>query len=650
MPSHGNWPLGLALAINPCVGVFMVIERLTRRQRLFVGMISGLILLTYQNCAPKNFGIDSANLASKVMTTMEDTAATFRLQTEPQASRFSITGYSGGELKTAHGKVTNFNPDTGSFDYMPDENYFGEDSFEFTAVFGRDNAITRLAPLVIAPVNDMPWIEVDSISFEMNTPKDFDLPGLDIEDNNPGTWLDPAGSMAEMPTLNGRVRRMSWNRFRYTPNTDFRGMDQYEFVVKDNEGGWVRHMITLNVGNPFHGLEPALAVRASGCVTCHAQVDSKYITDFGYGSPYFFAGSSNPFTNAPQDFYGDHHASSWSSSIIRNDIIVPANAALGRPLRPLVQALEAAPISLPPSYKDLPPFAATVDTLKKYLQAWENIKNPANPTRVVEKQTVFIGAPNTATLIARTGIGSNSTKFIKNNQSSPALSGLDNRGAYFQNAATGLVCDGDLTIQGTLFLKDLILKSTEGCRIYVTGAIFLQGPITYQKINAALPDKNNLQLVSSRWISLGVGTSHCETAATVGHRWYYDAAQVGTNIDPFSHRINIYSGFTRSASTPALLTAEKAFFAQEINKIPTGQGGLEDASCRGGQNPRQVSFNRLLLNAPRVDSRYTGQFTGVIIAEVPLLSLSNFSFRYDQTFNNVPVLPLLQPQDFLVVQ
>src|SRR5512145_260742 len=45
--------------------------------------------------------------------------------------------------------------------------------------------------------------------------------------------------------------------------------------------------------------EPALAVRASGCITCHADIRPSYITDFGYGNRYFFGrpGQSGKFSS-----------------------------------------------------------------------------------------------------------------------------------------------------------------------------------------------------------------------------------------------------------------------------------------------------------------------------------------------------------------
>ena len=90
-----------------------------------------------------------------------------------------------------------------------------------------------------------------------------------------------------------------------------------------------------------------------------------------------------------------------------------------------------------------------------------------------------------------------------------------------------------------------------------------------------------------------------------------------------------------------------------LRSIEQSISGFQDASCNSnslGIAPREVHFERLLLNAPRIDSRYQGQFTGVVIAEVALMSLSKFSFTFDPVFSRVPVLPLLLPSDYLLVK
>ncbi|MCX7675487.1 MAG: hypothetical protein N2Z70_06630 [Bdellovibrionaceae bacterium] len=69
-----------------------------------------------------------------------------------------------------------------------------------------------------------------------------------------------------------------------------------------------------------------------------------------------------------------------------------------------------------------------------------------------------------------------------------------------------------------------------------------------------------------------------------------------------------------------------------------------------------MAFQRILLNAPYIHSRYAGGIWGSVIGEFVLMPLglssnqSRFRFEFDPVFNHVSVLPLLQDQDFLFVQ
>ena len=258
------------------------------------------------------------------------------------------------------------------------------------------------------------------------------------------------------------------------------------------------------------------------------------------------------------------------------------------------------------------------------------------------KNDIFIGAPSADVIKARAALGTAETAYFKNQDSSPQLSGLSKTGTYF--TASHLICDGDLVINGTLFLKDLTLTTNEGCRIMVTGPIFVNGKITYVQHTSNSTNDTNLQLVSSTWINLGVGLTNCENDPnypTAEKAWYRTNSTLLQ--DPMTHRLKIYASKSRLNQ-------------QDVNALRTIQSSIatfQDASCRksvAGEFPREEHFERLLLNAPRVDSRYTGQFTGVIIAETALMGLSSFSFSFDPVFSRVPVLPLLKPSDYLVVK
>jgi hypothetical protein len=56
---------------------------------------------------------------------------------------------------------------------------------------------------------------------------------------------------------------------------------------------------------------------------------------------------------------------------------------------------------------------------------------------------------------------------------------------------------------------------------------------------------------------------------------------------------------------------------------------------------KSIDYEKLLVNAPMVHSRYSGLFKGVIIAEVGLFAISHFSYQYDEVFSNKAILPLV---------
>jgi hypothetical protein len=160
--------------------------------------------------------------------------------------------------------------------------------------------------------------------------------------------------------------------------------------------------------------EPALAVRGAGCITCHAKIHSAFITDFGYGDPFFFGNASGgikvgPFNgNIYGDFIAEQGKTSWLTAEMYKEIIVPQ-----APLSINPKDAAGSGLNNRSSYHD----ALRAGSLKEYLQALESQKT--NPAPVIEKDRIFIGAPDTATLETRFGLTAGDTvdfKYIKNNR------------------------------------------------------------------------------------------------------------------------------------------------------------------------------------------------------------------------------------------
>jgi len=375
--------------------------------------------------------------------------------------------------------------------------------------------------------------------------------------------------------------------------------------------------------------EPAVAVRASGCLTCHAEISSNYITDFGYGSPYFFANpaSKNKVGIFNGHIYGDFTAgpgkTGWLTANFQKEIIVPA-----APINFNIEEAAGNTLSDKSSYKE----ALKADSLAKYLRALEIKKN--KPAQVIEKKKVFIGAPDREILEARFKItpGDNAGfKYIINDpNTSPEIKGigLSKNRKYYTNTGE-IICNGDLYIDGILFLDRPEIVTETGCRIYATESVFLQGEVTYKSLDKKT-DKSNLQIVSAEAIFLGIGREKCDT----------------TKADPLSLRLlktpALPSIFTRTTFSNNITPQE---FRQNLYD-KTALVPLEDSSC----HDETISFSRLLLNAPVINSRYSGKFKGIVIAEYALFWQGKTNFEFDPIFKEVAVLPVLKDSDYLRIE
>lgn len=530
-----------------------------------------------------------------------------------QPSSFSLV------KNTGHGKII-FNPDA-TFTYIPDKDFYGEDSFQFSERQQTTNKeLGRIVSITVEPIDDLSIIKTDYLSYEMNSQANLvKLDITDIDDRVVKVRFSADESVTQLNTPNGQLIRKGDDVF-YTPNPAYRGAEQVAFWAV-TPGGKTKKTISISVGSPFRALEPALAIRGVGCVQCHANVRSTFITDFGYGNNYF---AGQGFPNAtPQELtfnhgtiYGDH-GNSWSTANITAPIVVPQTTKL------VFEGTDS-----------------TMRSLAEYLRLQEAKK--AVPAPVTEKAKVYIGAPTLPQILASFHITvPTESKFIPNDAGSPALSGFSKNAQGVWTNAAEVVCDGDLYLNGTVHLNKPVIKSKNGCRIYAAGPIFMQEAPSYVNLGEATAANNtNLQLVSSKMIVMGVGLTHCETEFTPTI-WYF------TNkiANPLKERLqDIWTARTHVTRVVADPIAQGSLILAEAAKLT----GWKDASCYAGG--RSVHLERILLNAPVIQSRFTGNVSGVVITEVALFSLSAFSYQFDDVFKRVNVLPMLAPSQFLDVQ
>lgn len=518
------------------------------------------------------------------------------------------------------------------------------------------------------------------VNTKLNTPVDFKL-----ETDNPD--MVGNGLSINIETKNksaGTFEVVDSNRMalKFNPAFGYRGKLKATANVTDAYGNAKNIDFDVVVGNPFSSLEPAVAVRATGCITCHANIKSNFITDLGYG------GEGDVHSNFLLDFdakdvypkfdkdgkvgrpswltgYYSGHGFSFHTLNMSSDkkIIAPKYEfpkELSYQINDYLKKGSYKDIWGENLFKDGFKFLSTIRSpagfVKNIIANGVHYKGKTPP--IVEgKSSIYIGAPTKPQIRSAFRVTSEKVKYYPEDDESPTLSGLLERAKIFENDKL-LVCNGDLMIDGTLLLRDLKLKTKEGCRIYTTGSVFIYGPINYVFDNGETLKNQNLQITSAVSINMGLGRvtfktdsdltkpeSYCAHKLHPGN-WYYTNKKGNSFFARRTFYLN-HQAFVRSANSAGSLETFWDSIVEEYENIETEiSEDLLDASCK----TRDVAYTRLLLNAPVVQSRYAGDISGVIVAEVPLMSLGKFSFSYDPVFSRAAILPFLDGSTILDVQ
>ncbi|MFH0908505.1 MAG: Ig-like domain-containing protein [bacterium] len=157
--------------------------------------------------------------SNQTVTTAEDTAKAITLTArdiETNALTYSIeTNPTKGTLSGTPPNVT----------YMPDPNYNGADSFTFRANDGLTNGNVATVSITVAPVNDAPVANDQSLTTPEDTAKDIVLTATDID-------ADALAYTIMTEPANGVLSGMPPN-VTYTPNANYFGSDTFTFRVND---------------------------------------------------------------------------------------------------------------------------------------------------------------------------------------------------------------------------------------------------------------------------------------------------------------------------------------------------------------------------------------------------------------------------------
>ncbi|HIF9323379.1 TPA: Ig-like domain-containing protein, partial [Photobacterium damselae] len=167
--------------------------------------------------------------------TQEETAVTGQL-TATDVDGDNLTFKPGSD--PTNGQVT-VNPD-GSWEYVPNSDFNGEDSFTVVVDDGNGGTDTITVTVNVTPVNDAPVGENVTTETQEETAVTGQLIATDVDGDNltfkPGTNPE-----------NGQVTVNADGSWEYVPNADFNGEDSFTVVVDDGNGGTDTITVTVNV-------------------------------------------------------------------------------------------------------------------------------------------------------------------------------------------------------------------------------------------------------------------------------------------------------------------------------------------------------------------------------------------------------------------
>lgn len=126
-----------------------------------------------------------------------------------------------------HGQVNITNAATGDFNYYPDADYVGADSFTFRVNDGVTDSNIATVNLNVEIPNGVPVPVSDTITVLQNTSHNGNLLATDSDNDDLTYQLHSTGSLGNV------VVNATTGAFAYTPNTDVLGRDYFTFSVSD---------------------------------------------------------------------------------------------------------------------------------------------------------------------------------------------------------------------------------------------------------------------------------------------------------------------------------------------------------------------------------------------------------------------------------
>ena len=142
----------------------------------------------------------------------------------------------------SHGSIESFDPATGTLTYVPDPDYFGEDSFTFEVCDPDGACDTATFVLLVTSVDDPPVARDDAVTVPEDGAVDVALVGIDPDGNDLEYAIHEGPSHGSIEDFDPTTGTLT-----YVPNPNYAGSDSFTFEVCDPDGACDNATVTIAV-------------------------------------------------------------------------------------------------------------------------------------------------------------------------------------------------------------------------------------------------------------------------------------------------------------------------------------------------------------------------------------------------------------------
>ncbi|NUN04782.1 MAG: tandem-95 repeat protein [Bdellovibrio sp.] len=223
------------------------------RALLFVIPVGFLISVFYVNCSQVIFSQDMSSFSKSGYASTyqvdEDTLLKDKLNVESILAELKQTGSTVEFKLTAqpgNGKLVSLDSSSGAFEYKPNQDFFGEDTFRFSLTIKDPSkespiVISQAASINVLPINDAPILEEKEVGVASeNGTTDITISAIDVDDKN---LTYDILSMSN----GGRLDPLGDGKFAYYPQCGFNGVESVNVRVADSHGASDEGVVTLRV-------------------------------------------------------------------------------------------------------------------------------------------------------------------------------------------------------------------------------------------------------------------------------------------------------------------------------------------------------------------------------------------------------------------